>query len=159
MRRPGGHLVPALGAALLGRLAGGRRVPLTVQVLTLRAFVPWLHDRLPLPDFLHLLAGPPATNGASPRGVPPVPEVFGHTEHWLRHRRLTRTTCLYRALIRYGLLRRSGARGLSFRLGLRTEDGELIGHAWLEQHGQPLGERLEHEYEITFQHPNPEDRR
>ena len=53
------------------------------------------------------------------------------------------TTCLYRTLIRFVLLRQHGV-DVQLVLGIAdppAPDGELIGHAWLERDGAPLRTR------------------
>lgn len=57
----------------------------------------------------------------------------------LQRRRLTRTTCLYRSLARYALLRAVGEE-VRFVLGVRLEGEDLIAHAWLTNQGQPFDE-------------------
>jgi hypothetical protein len=64
-------------------------------------------------------------------------------------------TCLYRSLGRYAVYRGSG---LPVRLVVGAypgADGELVGHAWLELEGLPVGEAVDPRYRVTFSHPPP----
>jgi hypothetical protein len=69
----------------------------------------------------------------------------------LRRNRWTRTTCLYRTLVRYVLLREAGL-DVRFVMGV-VEREDLIAHAWLELGGQPFGETLPHAYQRTLRYP------
>ncbi|MEM6731375.1 MAG: lasso peptide biosynthesis B2 protein [Myxococcota bacterium] len=53
-----------------------------------------------------------------------------------RRIRGARDTCLFRSLAAYGALRRLGHRP-GFVLGVRSRDGTLEAHAWIELDGHP----------------------
>ncbi len=54
--------------------------------------------------------------------------------------------CLAQSLLRYRALRQRGF-PVRFHLGMRKDQGELTGHAWLTLHGEPL-------WEPNFQPPD-----
>jgi hypothetical protein len=64
------------------------------------------------------------------------------------------TTCLYRTLAGYAVLRAEGQE-VRFVIGVRPERGELQAHAWLEQRGRPIGEPGDprERYATAFVHP------
>ena len=63
-----------------------------------------------------------------------------------------KTTCLYRSLIRFSVLRTEARMPVEFVMGVRTTDDDLTAHAWLELDGKPLWEVLDHEYETTYRY-------
>jgi hypothetical protein len=63
-------------------------------------------------------------------------------------------TCLYRSLARYALLRRAG-HPVRFVMGLDPKDPSVVGHAWVELDGAPLGEDVPEGYTVTFAYPEP----
>lgn len=92
--------------------------------------VPW--DEAPLDDALRTVARAEALI----RRAPGVPD-----------------TCLYRALGRFSTLRRLGASSSRFVMGVRKDDGVLVGHAWVEVDGAPVLEAEPPRYVVTFAHP------
>lgn len=76
-------------------------------------------------------------------------------ERWVRFARVVPDTCLYRALARWAVLRRAG-RPVRFVMGVREGGADLVGHAWVEEHGAPLGEVLDAAYVVTYVHPASE---
>lgn len=60
-------------------------------------------------------------------------------------------TCLYTSLARYAALRRAGIEPV-FVLGVRTDRGDLEGHAWIEVDGQPWHDANARSYTVTFRH-------
>lgn len=137
---PLSHVVQQLGP--LGFLRWTKRLGCARVLTTLRA------RRLPLDRAL----------AASLRQQPPSQEpgaleaVEAITEFWLRQVRLTRTSCMPRALARFELLRRSGVPA-QIVFGVRSgEDSELLGHAWLELRGLPIMERETLDYRETFRY-------
>lgn len=92
---------------------------------------------------------------AAPRGrlVPPAPAPAARADadpaaaaHLARavdrtaRRTLPRPTCLVRALALQRLLADAGLPGARVRLGVRTGPRAFGAHAWVELHGQPLGD-------------------
>lgn len=57
-----------------------------------------------------------------------------------------RALCLERSLVLYDRLRRAGARA-DFRLGVQA--APFTAHAWIERHGTPLNDVLEHVEQFT----------
>ncbi len=57
-----------------------------------------------------------------------------------------RALCLERSLVLYDRLRRAGARA-EFRLGVQAVP--FASHAWVERHGAPLNDVLEHAEQFT----------
>jgi hypothetical protein len=53
---------------------------------------------------------------------------------------LVRANCLERSLVLHRWLRREGLPSV-LRIGVRTDEGKLIAHAWIEITGEPLGDR------------------
>lgn len=63
------------------------------------------------------------------------------------------TKCMVRALTRYVLMRELGL-DAAYVMGVRTEDdGDLVGHAWIEYGGAPVWEGEVAQYEVTFRFP------
>jgi hypothetical protein len=104
------------------------RVRQAARGLALRALLPLLVKRQALPDLLRSLDRPSATTGDDPRWL--AAQLF-------RPLRLWPTTCLYRALGSYALLRAAGQE-VRFVIGVRTEGEALLAHAWLERDGQAI---------------------
>jgi len=61
------------------------------------------------------------------------------------------TSCLYRSLGRFGLLKAWGFRP-AFVMGVDPTNPEL-GHAWLELDGAPFREARAHEFVVSFRFP------
>lgn len=57
-----------------------------------------------------------------------------------------RALCLERSLVLYDRLRRAGA-GAEFRLGVQA--APFAAHAWIERHGEPVNDVLEHVEQFT----------
>ena len=57
-----------------------------------------------------------------------------------------RALCLERSLVLYDRLRRAGARA-ELRLGVQA--APFASHAWVERHGEPLNDVLEHTEQFT----------
>ncbi|HTA88014.1 MAG TPA: lasso peptide biosynthesis B2 protein, partial [Polyangiaceae bacterium] len=63
------------------------------------------------------------------------------------------STCLYRALARYALLRRSGA-DATFVMAIDKKGLAQNGHAWIELEGRPFEEPDDvARYTVTFRYP------
>jgi hypothetical protein len=104
------------------------RLRQAISGLGLRALLPHLVRRGGLPGLLAWLDGP-----AHPRG-PPGDDPSRLAALLFRPRRVWPTTCLYRALGSYALLRSAGQR-VRFLLGVRKAGEQLLAHAWLERDG------------------------
>ena len=99
--------------------------------LGLRAALPMLVKRQALPDLLASLdrpRQPGATGGDETRRL---------AERLFRPLRLWPTTCLYRALGSYALLRAAGQE-VRFVIGVSKDGEELKAHAWLERDGRAI---------------------
>jgi hypothetical protein len=83
---------------------------------------------------LHDASGP-ADRGAAPPPDRVVREAVEQTTRW----RFLSPSCLGRALALRQILAWSGA-DARVRLGVRRTHRGLDGHAWVECHGQPVGE-------------------
>jgi hypothetical protein len=120
---------PARGAP--AAMAPLRRLRQIAQGLALRTALPFLVKRRALPDLLRALddqAGAGAGAGEETRRL---------AERLFRPLRLWPTTCLYRALGSYALLRAAGQE-VRFLIGVSSEGGDLSAHAWLERDGVPI---------------------
>ena len=122
--RPALH---AAFAALSPPVRGEGRVLRNVRLALLRAVLPLLVRRHHLADLLGLLDGA----GGAPATAEARRIVDG-----LRGRNMS---CLHRALAGYAALRGRGE-DVRFVIGVRPDAGEVVGHAWLELGGAPLGE-------------------
>jgi hypothetical protein len=107
------------------------RLRQAVQGLVLRAALPLMVKRRPLPELLASLDWP------GEPGAPPGDQARGLAERLFRPLRFWPTTCLYRALGSYALLRAAGQE-VRFVIGVRRERGRLLAHAWLERDGQAI---------------------
>jgi Transglutaminase-like superfamily/Coenzyme PQQ synthesis protein D (PqqD) len=124
------------------------RLRQAAQGLALRAALPLMLERLPLPDLLASLDRPPAA-GAGSGGDPGrlAARLFQPLRFWP-------TTCLYRALGSYALLRAAGQE-VRFVIGVRKDGDRLLAHAWLERDGRAIvgapgpGER----YQVAYAWP------
>ena len=115
--------------------------------LTLRALLPLMVKRQALPDLLRSLDRPSAPGGDDPRRL--AAQLF-------RPLRLWPTTCLYRALGSYALLRAAGQE-VRFVIGVRKAGGELQAHAWLEREGTTIVGALRDEPPYTVAYAWPAD--
>lgn len=107
---------------------------------------------VPLPRILQEL---------TPTHLPPI--VLTASEIWrvvriveafYRRTRFLPDTCLYRALTRYALLRRSG-HPAKFVMGMDPRVREdLTAHAWVELDGAPYQEALDPRLVVTYVYPN-----
>jgi hypothetical protein len=107
------------------------RLRQAVKGLALRAALPLMLKRRPLPELLALLDGT-RTPGAAPGDDPSrlALRLFRPLRFWP-------TTCLYRALGSYALLRAAGQE-VRFVIGVRMEQERLLAHAWLEREGRAI---------------------
>jgi hypothetical protein len=99
--------------------------------MALRALLPLAVKRRPLPELLASLDRP-----AGQAAVPALdPQRLA--ERLFRPLRFWPTTCLYRALGSYALLRAAGQE-VRFVIGVRKEEERLLAHAWLERDGRAI---------------------
>jgi hypothetical protein len=113
------------------------RLQQAVQGLLLRAFLPLALRRQPLPSLLASLDGP-GLPGAPQRTEAPHGDAARRlAEQLFRPLRFWPTTCLYRALGSYALLRAAGQE-VRFVIGVRRVHGALEAHAWLERDGRAI---------------------
>jgi hypothetical protein len=127
------------------------RVTLGVRALAVRLRAPALLDRSALPAALSALT-PSGASRAVPRDV--AEQAIEASERLCARLFLVPNTCLYRSLARYAVLRRAG-HPARFVLGLDPEAGEILGHAWVELDGEPVGETIEPGLAVTFAYPSP----
>ncbi|MCK6551451.1 lasso peptide biosynthesis B2 protein [Myxococcota bacterium] len=121
------------------------------RIVTLRSVLPPLLEERSLDALLEALSAPG-------RRLWPAPEaeldaVERAVERWLEPGATLATTCLYRALVRYVLLRELGL-DVAFVMGVRpSTSDDVVGHAWLELDGRVLRETLKEPYVVTFRYP------
>lgn len=121
------------------------------ELVALRLVLPSRLARQPLDTLLrHLTLGAEGSSDILPsvakrdlllaeRGVARLPGVA--------------STCLYRSLARYAILRRSGLDAV-FVMGLAAEGLASDGHAWIELGGEPFAEPASvSRYAVTFRYP------
>lgn len=101
------------------------------QGLALRALLPFMVKRRALPELLTWL------DWAKQPGAPPDDDPRRLAGRLFRPLRFWPTTCLYRALGSYALLRAAGQE-VRFLIGVRKERGLLLAHAWLERDGRAI---------------------
>ena len=132
---------PALGASwrrlqrardlALGAHACVQQPRLALAVVRLRLTLPRALRRQPLDQLLRRLR--------APRPTPPWDEgcIATITELLLRPPSPLRTSCLFRALVRFALLAAHDP-SIRFVVGLRAAAEGGRGHAWLDRGGVPL---------------------
>lgn len=127
-------------------------VSLAAQALELRIRLPRRVPKVPLPRMLQEL-----TPRHLPRPAVALPEigrVLRLVEAVCRRMRVMPDTCLYRALTRYALLRRSG-HAAKFVMGMDPRAREdLTAHAWVELDGAPYQEALDAGLVVTYVYPD-----
>lgn len=128
-----------------------RQARAAARAFWVRIYAPLLIHTRPLPEVLRRLDRSRRSGGAA---GPLDPRTLPAVERAVAALRVIPNTCLYRALARYNVL--SGLQeGVRFVMGVRKQDnGKLIGHAWLEREGQPLGETLDPRLVVTFTYPS-----
>jgi Transglutaminase-like superfamily len=125
---------------------------LALQALALRIRLRNQVPSIPLPKILEEL---------TPASLPPISltpfeigQVLRIVEALCRRSRILPDTCLYRALTRYALLRRSG-HAAKFVMGMdpRPRD-DLTAHAWVELNGVPYRENLDARMVVNYVYPD-----
>lgn len=126
------------------------RVTLRVEAVAARLRASRLLGRRSLPAVLGAL---------TPRVAREVPldvaeGAITAAERLFERLRVVPDTCLYRSLARYAVLRGAG-HPARFVMGLDLDPKkrDLEGHAWVELHGEPVGETLEPGLTVTFRYP------
>lgn len=126
------------------------RVALGIEAVTARLRAARLFGRRSLPALLGAL---------TPRLARDVPldvaeAAIAASERLLERLPVVPDTCLYRSLARYAVLRGAG-HPARFVMGLDLDPKkrDIEGHAWVELHGQPVGETLEPGLTVTFSYP------
>lgn len=92
-----------------------------------------------------LLQGRGSVSGEGPSADPVNPERVAYLVEVASRYHMLKPTCLKKALVLYGLLRRRGIE-VDLVVGVRKAEGRLEGHAWVKHDGQvigggPVGER------------------
>lgn len=101
-----------------------------------------------LPELLRALA----PNRVEPAPIEVVERALSASQRFVELLRVVPNTCLYRALTRYAMLRRAG-HPVRFMMALDPEAADVVGHAWVELDGQPLGEEIEPRFAVTYSYP------
>jgi len=129
-----------------------KRVRRMAELVALRLALPARLDREPLDELLAgLTRGTQASKDSSSLAV--VTRDLRLAERGLTHLPWVPSTCLYRSLGRYAVLRKIGA-DASFVMGLGPGGVAADGHAWVEVDGTPFDERDDVScYTITFRYP------
>jgi Transglutaminase-like superfamily len=130
-----------------------RRALHVAELVALRLSLPVRLARQPLDELLASLT-PPAC-------APPGPVVQDlhrgdllRAERGIARLRWVTSSCLYRALARYALLRRIGVEA-DFVMGLDKKGVAKDGHAWIEFGGAPFEEPDDvSRYVVTFRFPS-----
>lgn len=123
------------------------------SLVVLRLSLPTRLAREPLDALLASLTPTPARRLVSARAVPGLARDVLRTEFVVRHLPWIAGTCLYRAIARYALLRRTGL-DASFVMGVGPRGVHDDGHAWVEVDGRPFEEPADvNRYAITFRYP------
>jgi len=128
------------------------QVSLAAQALDLRIRLPRWVPTVPLPRILRALT--PAYVPPQAATLPELGRVLRIVEAFCRRARIIPDTCLYRALTRYALLRRSG-HAAKFVMGMDPRAREdLTAHAWVELDGVPYRETLDARMVVTYVYPD-----
>ena len=120
---------------------------LEAQLWVLRA--QWLLRRRPVGSLVHRGVqgtGMGSTPGARPEtgpGVQSRAEAIALAVERISRVGLARPLCLGRSLALHHMLERRGVSGSVVRVGVKGGVGELEAHAWVEWHGQVLGDQPE----------------
>ncbi|HET7541985.1 MAG TPA: lasso peptide biosynthesis B2 protein [Polyangiaceae bacterium] len=123
------------------------------ELVALRLALPRRVEREPLDALLAALTPRPARSLNSAGAVPNLRRDLLRTEWVVRHVPGLPNTCLYRALARYAVLRRTGM-DAAFVMGLGPKGVDDDGHAWVEVGGKPYEEPDDvTRFAITFRYP------
>ena len=130
-------------------VAASDRLRIGARALVLRVRLASMLRRRSLPELLASLT--PAS--LEPRPVPLVEEALSTSEAVIERLRVVPDTCLYRSLTRYAALRRAG-HPARFVMAVQPRDPSISGHAWVELHGEPVGETVDPDLAVTFAYPH-----
>lgn len=123
------------------------------ELVALRLALPSRLDKQPLDLLLEGLTPPPVRSIVSARAERSLSRDVRCAEFALRLMPWAASTCLYRALARYAVLRRSGL-DATFVMGVGPRGVEDDGHAWVEVEGNPFEEPSDvTRYAVTFRYP------
>jgi hypothetical protein len=126
-------------------------VSLAAQAFELRIRLARRVPDVPLPRILEDLTPSHGLTISTP--LPEIWRVLRPVEALCRRMRFVPDSCLYRALTRYALLRRSG-HPAKFVMGMDPRAREdLTAHAWVELDGAPYQEALDARLVVTYVYP------
>jgi hypothetical protein len=133
-----------------GPLGGLRRAALALAM-------PALVRARPLSELLETLDGAVglrAAGAVQPRRTEAERRARGESARVLAALGRWHPNCLCRALTGFASLSAGGA-SVTLLIGVRVDGGELTAHAWLEQDGEPLGERTDprSRFAVAFAYP------
>jgi len=130
------------------------RVWLLARMATWVVILSALVRVLTLPRALHFVATDVRTNstgGPEPKDLSTaIDALLGLEMLMFKPKCWKRATILHRYLALNGI-------ATSIVFGLRKEDGELKGHAWLQSEGRPILESEPPLYKITYTFPSADD--
>lgn len=128
------------------------RMKLVARALELRLRLRRRVRDLPLPVLLAELT--PHALSVRPASRQDVDWALMRVEALCRRLRVVPDTCLYRALTRYAILRRSGY-AAKFVMGMDPKPrADLVAHAWVELGGVPYQETLDARMVVTYVYPD-----
>ena len=127
------------------------QAPITARAVATRLRLESLMRDTSLPELLRTLSSDAVD--AKPLAV--VEEALFTSQRIVGRFRRVPDTCLYRSLARYAVLRRAGHE-VRFMMALDPKSAGLVGHAWLELDGVPLGEQVDPDLAVTFSYPSSE---
>jgi hypothetical protein len=131
-------------------VARARRV---VELVALRLSLPSRLSAEPLDALLASLTPSPARSPIGLRAASCLKRDVLRAEAAIRRVPWLASTCLYRSLARYAVLRRSGM-DATFVMGLGPDGVDDDGHAWIEIAGKPFEETDDvSRFAVTFRYP------
>ena len=123
------------------------------ELVALRLSLPSRLNKEPLDALLASLTPPLARSPTSARPARGLARDVKGAELAIRLLPWVAGTCLYRALARYAVLRRTGM-DATFVMGLGPRGVTDDGHAWVEVAGKPFEEPNDvSRYAVTFRYP------
>ncbi len=127
-------------------------VEIAARAVITRLRLPLLVRRLPLPATLEALSPRPRRSREAGAPVERIERALARSQWLVQRMRVVPNTCLYRALARYSMLRRAG-HSARFVMGLDPRRSDVLGHAWVELDGRPLGEDVDPNLVVTYSYP------
>jgi hypothetical protein len=125
---------------------------IAARAVMTRLSLPWLVRLLPLPATLEAISPRATPSGEATAPVERVERALARSQWLVQRMRVVPNTCLYRALARYAMLRRAG-HAARFVMGLDPRRSDVLGHAWVELDGRPLGEDVDPHLVVTYSYP------